>query len=244
MLTNFIRGITAYFRAMSFISSRGLSRYFFYSGVIGLILFGICGFLVYSIAPALNNWTSNLLPWDFAWIESLTQWLFYGVSGLLFISIFKYLMLIFTAPLMSSLSEKVEQELSGYEAHKTPVLRILKEIIRGLRINIRNIIREILLTLVILLLGFIPVIGLISAALIILVQSYYAGFGNYDFWAERHFSYRETVRFMKANKGMLAGNGIVYVFLLAIPVLGAFIAPPLATVAATMEGFRELEEYY
>ena len=144
---------------------------------------------------------------------------------------------------MSALSEKVERDITGYESSRSVVVNIIPDLVRGLRINFRNIIRELLLTGVLLLLGLIPLVGIVSGVLILLVQGYYAGFGNADFWAERHFSYSNTVMFMKSNKGMLLGNGIVYVFILAIPILGAFIAPPLATIAATIEGTRELEKY-
>ena len=171
------------------------------------------------------------------------SWFSYILSSVLFLSVFKYLMLIFTAPIMSALSEKVERDITGYESNRSVVVNIIPDLVRGLRINFRNIIRELLLTGVLLLLGLIPLVGIVSGVLILLVQGYYAGFGNADFWAERLFSYSNTVMFMKSNKGMLLGNGIVYVFILAIPILGAFIAPPLATIAATIEGTRELEKY-
>ncbi len=241
---SFINGILAYFKALGFISSRGLSKYFLYSGLIGIILFASSGLLIYKAAPFITNYITGWIPWvDISSNSSIFNWISIILSSVLFISIFKYLMLIFTAPLMSVLSDRVEKELRGEVYVKIKSFSIVAELLRGLRINIRNIIREIFLTLFILILGLIPLFSPVAAILIILVQGYFAGFGNHDFWAERHFSYRNTVRFMKDHKGMLAGNGVVYVFLLAIPILGAFIAPPLATVAATMEGLKELESY-
>lgn len=150
-------------------------------------------------------------------------------------------MLICTAPIMSALSAKVEYDLTGEDYSTGGSLDIVKELLRSLRINLRNLTRELFLTVILLLLGLIPVLSIFSAVLIVLVQSYYAGFGNYDFWAERHFTFSNTLKFMKTVRGHLCGNGIVFVFLLAIPILGAFIAPPLATVAATIEGTRQLE---
>lgn len=144
---------------------------------------------------------------------------------------------------MSALSEKVEQDITGFETNRSVAVNIIPDLIRSLRINFRNIIRELMLTGLLLLFSLIPLVGIASGVLILMVQSYFAGFGNADFWAERHFSYRDTVRFMKSEKGMLVGNGIVYVLILAIPILGAFIAPPLATIAVTIEGTRELEKY-
>ena len=240
-MSNFGNGILAYFNALSFITSRGLSKYFFWSGLIGLGIFFGCASLIYQLIPLISDSLISLIPWEFDMNVNVFNWISIALTSIIFISIFKYLMLIFTAPLMSVLSERVEWEITGKNHNKNAVLNIIPELIRGLRINLRNIIREIFVTLFLLVLGFIPLVGIISGFLIILVQGYYAGFGNHDFWAERHFSYRGTVRFMKNHKGMLAGNGVVYVFLLAIPILGVFIAPPLATVAATMEGLKELD---
>ena len=231
----------AYLEAVGFISKRGFGIYFLYSGLIGMILFALCGYAVYLVNPFIASWLDGIVPWDIEWLSTVSTWVTVGVSGLFFISIFKYLMLIFTAPLMSVLSEKVENEITGNTDERSFIMNVIPELIRALRINLRNIVREIFLTLLLLLLGLIPIFSIFTGILILLVQAYYAGFGNYDFWAERHFTYRSTVRYMKARKGMLAGNGIVYIFILAIPVLGAFLAPPLATVASTMEGVRTME---
>ena len=240
----FVRGIVTYFRALSFITSRGLSKYFLYSGLIGFAIILLFGGLIYGSAPFISEWLTSIIPWEMDITSAIYKWLSVAFTSVLFFSIFKYLMLIFTAPLMSVLSERVEYELTGEDYPGGKVLHILKEIARGIRINLRNIVREIGVTILLFILSFIPIFSVITGPLIILVQGYYAGFGNHDFWAERHFSYRDTVRFMKSHKGMVAGNGVVYVFLLAIPILGAFIAPPLSTVAATMEGIITLEQEY
>lgn len=238
-MNGFIQGILAYFKAIRFIGANGLSRYFIYSGLIGLVILALCSSLIWYVNPIITNWVQSNVPWQFDFLETLTSWISIGLSSLLFISIFKYLMLIFTAPVMSVLSEKVENKITGLNQERSVIYNIVPDLIRALRINLRNIIRELFFTVLLLLLGLIPVFAVISGIVILLVQAYYAGFGNYDFWAERHFSYRETIRYMKRRQPELAGNGIVFIFLLAIPVLGAFIAPPLATVASTMEASKE-----
>ena len=237
-----IRSFLYYLRAFKFIGERKLYKYFLYSGLIGLLVFALCGYIVWTLNPILATWATALLPWDIAWLTTIGEWLSVGITGFFFVSIFKYLMLIFTAPLMSVLSERVEYELTGMRYKNNFAIQIISDLLRGARIALRNISRELLLTLVLMLLGLIPLFSIFSAILLVLVQGYYAGFGNYDFWAERHFNYRDTVDYMKERKGALTGNGIPYVFILAIPVLGAFIAPPLATIAATIEATEDDEE--
>ena len=67
----------------------------------------------------------------------------------------------------------------------------------GIRINLRNLGKELLLTIPILIIGLIPVIGIISTVLLFLMQAYYAGFGNMDYTLERHFNYKQSIQFVR-----------------------------------------------
>ena len=243
MIIAFSRAVFSYIEAFGFIFRAGLSRYFLYSGLIGLGILAIFGGLAYTVFEPAGSWLVSWIPWDFAISSTIGGWLSFILSSVLFLAIFKYLVLIFTAPIMSALSAKVEYEIDPYS---TPIENssILKEMARGLRVSVRNIIRELSITLVLLITGLIPVLTIVSGPLILLVQSYFAGFGNLDLWAERHLSYRDTLRFMRDNKGMCMGNGIVFIFLLAIPVIGVFLAPPLATIAGTLQAHEQFEYSY
>lgn len=238
MIAKLISGIVAYFRALSFMSRKGYGKYFIYSGLIGLLIFASAVYIVRLLSPSLSSWTSSFIPWDIEWITSLTGWISYLLSGATFIFIFKYLMLIMTSPIMSALSEKVEKDITGLDQNRSVIVHIIPDLIRGLRVNLRNIIRELFFLAILFFLSFIPVVGIFTTILGIIIQGYYAGWGNADFWAERHFNYRETVRYMKGEKGMLIGNGIVYIFLISIPIIGVFLGPPLATIAITSEAVK------
>ncbi|MCW9038496.1 EI24 domain-containing protein, partial [Altibacter sp.] len=113
---------------------------------------------------------------------------------------------------------------------------------RGIRINVRNLGMELLLSIPILLLGLIPVIGVVAAFLLFLVQSFYAGYGNMDYTLERHFSYTESIRFVKKHRGIAIGNGIVFMAMLVIPVLGIILVLPLSVTAASTETIAILRE--
>ena len=117
---------------------------------------------------------------------------------------------------------------------------MLKDLFRGLRIAFHNIIRELFYMILILIVGLIPFFSPIAPFLIIGVQAYYAGFGNMDYTLERHASVKNSIRFVRANKGLALGNGLVFLGLLAIGI-GFLIAPPLAAVAATVETTKRLD---
>jgi len=243
MIVSVARGVFSYIEAFGFIFRAGLVRYFLYSGIIGLAILGVFGGIVYTTFGPIGAWLVSWLPWDIELNSSFGGWVSVLLGSVLFLSVFKYLVLIFTAPIMSALSAKVEYEIDPYST-RLKNGSFIKEMARGLRVSIRNVLRELSLTLVMLLIGVIPVLTIVSGPVILIIQSYFAGFGNLNLWAERHLSYRDTLHFMRTNKGMCIGNGIVFVFLLAIPVIGVFLAPPLATIAGTLHAHRHFDPNY
>jgi len=241
MIAKFFSGLVAYIRALSFVAKPGFGKYFIYSGLIGLLLFGAAIYIVSLITPVLSGLTASIIPWNIPWLSQVTGWVSYLFSGAAFLFVFKYLMLIMTSPLMSALSEKVEKEVTGEDQSRSIIINIIPDLIRSLRVNMRNITRELFFLAILFLLSFVPIIGVATTILGFLVQGFYAGWGNADFWAERHFDYRDTVRFMKNERGMLLGNGLVYILLISIPVLGVFLGPPLATIAITTEAIKSYD---
>ncbi len=105
---------------------------------------------------------------------------------------------------------------------------------------------ELLLTIPIIILGFIPVIGIVSSVLLFLVQAYYAGFGNMDYTLERHLKYNESITFVRKNRGLAIGNGIIFMLFLFIPIIGVILVLPLSVTAASKETVAVLQSgnYY
>jgi CysZ protein len=143
-----------------------------------------------------------------------------------------------SAPFMSPVSEKIEQHYYGDTKHLHRKTSNAEQLIRGIRINVRNLLRELLITLPLLLLKFIPVVNIFSTFLLFIVQAYYAGFGNMDYTLERHLSYKESISFIRKNKGYAIGNGIVFMLFLLIPVLGIIIVLPLSVTAASKKAVQ------
>jgi len=83
-----------------------------------------------------------------------------------------------------------------------------QQLIRGIRVNGRNLLMELVITIPILLLKFIPVVNIFSTILLFTVQAYYAGFGNMDYTLERHYQYKESVQFVRKNRGLKKSNNL------------------------------------
>jgi CysZ protein len=101
---------------------------------------------------------------------------------------------------------------------------------------------ELLWTVPIFFLGLIPVIGLIAPILLFCMQAYYAGFGNMDYTLERHFGYSDSIRFVKRNRGSAIGNGLVFMTVLIIPIVGLILVLPLSVTAASLRTVQLMDK--
>ena len=244
MLRNFIEGITSYGEAIKHVNRHGLWNYILLPGLLSILLgLGIFG-LAWSFSDNVGGLIDNLWVWD--WGSNVAAKISQVFGGLLVfllgMIVFKQLVMVVSAPLMSSLSEKVERQLLGKETSSGfSIGGIISDIVRGLKIALRNIFRELGATLLLLLLSLIPIFAPFTAILIFLVQAFYAGFGNLDFTLERHFRFRESVNFVNRNRWLAIGNGAVFMFLL-YTFIGFLFALPLGTVAATIAATKRLED--
>jgi len=156
---------------------------------------------------------------------------FVGLGALLLL-IYKHIVLIICGPIIGKLSEAIEKN-EGNNLTTTDQLGTAYSTYRGIRIVLRNLLRELVITGLLLLLTFTP-LAFVSVPLIFIVQAYYAGFGNLDIYLGRHIKFKETITYVKANRLFTTTNGTVFLLLLLIPILGAFLAPAWSAAAATL----------
>lgn len=244
MIKGFFEGFTGYFRYLGLISRYGLWFYVLIPGILSILFGGLIFAAAWEMADGVGAMLIKYYPWDWghAAVEK-TVGLIGGIGiGAMGLILFKYIILIVASPFMSFLSERIEHKMYGKKG--TAVFSITNAIagmIRGVRIAVRNIIRELSLTLLLFLLGLIPMFSLISMVLIFVVQAYYAGFGNMDFTMERRFNVSQSAHFVKGNRGFAIGNGLAYVFLL-LTGLGFLVALPFGVIGATVGTLERLPE--
>ena len=143
---------------------------------------------------------------------------------------------------MSPVSEKIEAYFYGGEESRHRETGFKDQLWRGIKINVRNLFKEFLFTILILLSGFIPVINFFTPILLFIVQAYYAGFGNMDYTLERHFNYKKSIHFVSQHRGTAIGNGSIFILLLLVPVLGVILVLPLSVTAASTETLKLLKQ--
>lgn len=237
-------GIKAYGSAIGLINKLNLWKYFFVPALIGLLTGGTI--LLFSFTFADNIGDKIVSFWIWEWGKPIITKISHWIGGLLVliigIAIYKHIVMAFSAPFMSPVSEKIEVYLTGKEINLSDTwTEFMELLVRGLRINIRNLFFELFYTLPLMLLSFIPVLNIITTILIFYIQSYYAGFGNMDYTMERYFGYKDSIQFVKRHRGTAVGNGFLFSIMLFIPLIGIMLTLPISTVASTVETLKKLE---
>ena len=194
MISNLIDGLKAYLEAYEVISRLKLWRFFLIPMLISVLIFLNIVLVSISFSDEIGLYISSFWSWDFGKETINTVSMILG--GIILISIglivFKHLVMILSAPFMGPISKKIEDDFTGVTS-QTQVSSPLTLMFRSIKISSRNLFRELLLSIPILILGLIPFIGFFSLFLLFLMQAYFAGFGNMDYTLERHFSYQKSI---------------------------------------------------
>lgn len=240
MIKGITKGIKAYFEAYEILSRLKLWKYFAIPMLLCLILFLIIGILSYFLSEDIGNyiasiWFDSFWPWDNGkdTIHNISNILGALIVIIIGFIAFKQIVMALTAPFIGPISKIIEDDFTGVVSEKENSSS-LKLLLRGVKLALRNFVRELCLTIPILLLGLFPILGLFSPVLLFLLQSYFAGFGNMDSTLERHCSYKKSIEFIQRNKGVAIGNGIVFMIFLLIPFLGVILVLPFSVTAATI----------
>jgi len=248
-------GVKCYSQALSFIINNKLAWYFIFPLVFNVLLF-FAGFysvssLGDSFITSLGEWI-NIEEWTFwgaGFVVGLIKGFIWVVIRLLFFFIYAYvggyIILILMSPVFALLSEKTERILTGKDM-PFDMAQFVQDIIRGVLLAVRNLGIELLLTLVLFALSFIPIVGYFTAIALLFVSAYFYGFSFLDYTFERRkFKIKASIDFMRRNKGLAIGNGFVFSLVLLIPYVGVMIAGFVAiisVVAATLSACKAIEE--
>ncbi|HEU4716601.1 MAG TPA: EI24 domain-containing protein [Bacteroidia bacterium] len=261
LLDDFSTGISSHFRAWRFIRRHRLWLFFLYPVLLLAVLFPAGIFSIWSLGTSVAGSTWNLVSDNKEHLDTGIGWLNSILLGLLHVITFlagwvvrilltlvvwkiaRYIVLIFCSPMMARLSERVDEIHCG-KKFPFDFRQFLKDTMRGVLVNIRNMLLESLWVLLLFIIGWIPVIGWLSAFFVIIVGWYFLGFNMMDYSCERRrMRISAGARFIRKHKGIAIGNGMTFSLLLLIPVAGIVIAPVLSPVAATLASLDRLDAH-
>jgi CysZ protein len=252
-INGFGKGVASFFSSIPFIFEKGLWHYLFYPLILWLLMWVAAIYLVGEFADWLKDWVSeqislssipdsgHWLSWAkgfitgylgfiIAWLVKIILWM---ISG----TFMKYVILILLSPVFSLLSESTEEKINGTK-FPFSFSQLMKDIGRGILINLRNMCIELSLILI----GFLvclplPFLFVVVTPFLLLIGWYYIGFAMFDYSCERHkMGVSASIRFVRENKGIACGIGCCYAFIMSLPLLGPIammFCPVLAVVGAT-----------
>ena len=244
MLKEIVIAVESYFKAHRFIRNHGLWKWILIPGILYMALFLAGMYFFWQSSDAAVSYLTHRLGID-KWVHRQES----GILSFLFVmgemmvrliliffyfSLFKYLFLIIGSPLFAYLSEKTESIIEGKE-YGFSLRQLLRDMLRGIRLALRNTMWQTVFTISILLLSFIPVAGWIAPLIMLFVECYYYGFSMLDYSCERHkLSASESMEFVAKHKGLAIGNGMIFYLMHLIPVAGWILAPAFSVIAATI----------
>lgn len=132
------------------------------------------------------------------------------------------------SPALALFAEKIHTIQTGREISFV-AKTFVNNIFRGVGLALKNLVKELVITFLIMLLSFTGLLTPVVPILLFLVQSYYYGFSMMDYKNELlGLNIKQSSNSIWNNKGIAIGNGVVFNLLLLIPFFGAMIAPMIA----------------
>ncbi|HUP12875.1 MAG TPA: EI24 domain-containing protein, partial [Niastella sp.] len=217
MLKEIVTAIQSYARAHRFIRQHRLWKWIIVPGIIYTLLFvgGIILFWYSSnkVVSSFEHWIgidrwlhqqrNSILSFVFLMGEIMVRL----IMMLFYFSLFKYVFLIIGSPVFAYLSEKTESIMEGKD-FPFSFKQLMADIIRGIKLALRNTLWQSVYTISLLILSFIPLVGWVVPVTTLLVECYYYGFSMLDYSCERHkLSPAESIQFIGKHKGLAIGNG-------------------------------------
>jgi len=252
LLKEIVTAIESYFRAHQFIKRHKLWKWIIIPGLLYMILFVAGMILFLDSSNTAVNYLSHVIGVE-RWLQKQSNAFlsFLFVMGQIMIrllllffyfSLFKYLFLIIGSPVFAYLSEKTEAILEGRD-FPFSFKQLFTDIIRGIRLALRNALWQTVYVVSLLILSFVPVVGWIVPVISVFIECYYYGFSMLDYSCERHrMSPSASIEFIGKHKGLAIGNGLVFYVMHAVPFLGWVLAPAYAVIAATLSLYYQNKE--
>ncbi len=246
-ITSLKTGFLGYSDAMAFIHEHKMYRFFLWPIVmhIALFLLGFSG-VSYLTDVTIEFLKSFVAENPEAWYNSealqgilaVTLWVILRIFFFIaFAYVGGYVVLLLLSPILSLVAAKTTEKITN-DSVPFKLTQFLNDILRGVAMAARNFFYQLIITIGLLIIGFIPILGWLSPILLFGVSSFFYGYSFLDYSLEsKGVNYGESVQFVNKNKTLSFALGLPYVLLLLIPFVGLILAGFLAivsTVAATM----------
>lgn len=236
MFSQFYNSLVGYKKGFRFLSDNKLWKYAVLPGLLNLIIFVLFAYFSWTYSVYFSDYLMSVFHIKSELINDFLFVLIVVISRILsfvfMFLIYKYLILILYTPVLAFMAEKIYEIRTN---NKIPFRfsTFINNIFRGISLSIKNLFKELFLTLLCTLLGFTVVLSPFVPVLIFIIQSYFYGFSMLDYQLEiKGYTTKKSAEIVWKNKGFVVGNGLIFNLLLLIPIIGVIVAPIWALAAA------------
>ena len=177
--------LRTYSEALNYIFRKRLAWFFIFPLLLNIVLFWVgwdyIGALSEQTQSYLQNWLDleNADFWGSGFLKATIGGFIWIVFKVLFFLIFAYfggyIIIIIMSPVFSYLSERTEKIKTGND-YPFEFRQLVRDVIRGIFIAVRNLCIELVLTVLMFILSFVPIIGWASAIILFFISAYFYGF--------------------------------------------------------------------
>ena len=222
------------FRAFLLISQMKIRYIYLLPFVIQIVLMGL-GFrfswpfqeqIVNSLSGLFSDYSESNSAIEFlVSVMSVAAWVIIQAFTFIVLGVISgYVTLILLSPVYAWLSEKTESEITGIK-EEFNLLKFVKDVLRAIMLVLRNGMVQLLITIGLLIVGFIPVLNFLVAPALFLVTAYFYGFSILDYSHERkNLSMGESIKATKKLRFASVTLGSVFFVCYMIPWIGPFLA--------------------
>ena len=166
-MKSFFLGIRAYGPAFRMLFSKKFAWFLLFPlGVLVLLFFignwltGMLGDSLYNLFAARLEELVEGIVW-LEWVNGVAGWLVFVVVKVVYFFLFAmysgYVILVVLSPVYSWLSERAETHLTG-RTYPFSFKQLLRDMVRGILIALRNMVVQTLISIVLFLFSFVPVV--------------------------------------------------------------------------------------
>lgn len=233
--TSPLQGSLSYMQAHQWLKRTGRLKWLLWPFLCSLLMLPVYGFTVYHATTSSLNWLVSYFEWQ---SHGIAYWLMlpFILLAALFIGyiLLKNVIMLLCIPLNALLADAVITEQLG--AQSQTAKELFFSMLRATVMTLFVLLLTLLTSILLLLLGFIPVAGAIIALVLgIILQAFFAAWGFFDPVFERANcgivgSFWRCIRLFPHT----VSNGIPFVLLFQIPVLGWTLAPSYGAISGAL----------
>lgn len=245
------KALQSYGRAITFLGNHGLTWFLLFPFIITALVF-VIGLSATSattdfIFTPIEAWLSGVdwMPDWLRWLVDVFYWILWIILRIALFFIMQFIggsvILLLMSPILTWLSEKVAIRL-GRPTPAFSMEQFFYDLVRAIGMALRNGVIQLMLNIGCFLLGFVPVVGVVTPFLLFFINAYFYGINFMDYTLERkRMSMRESTAFAWKKRYKTLGIGTPFAAWMVIPILGPLTAGFVA-ILSTVAGTLLLEE--